>query len=175
MYRLAIAAWLCPRTCGSSIDRHIRAERERMGSRASLRVVERWPTEMPVHLYFATDAVRTEAAHGVPNGLGIEIATKSLVRRLAHLFGGGYTDLGDAAFDKSFVVRTTDVDRAAGGSRPTRDGGCSSSPMPACIRASTRDGEDLALHEHRLRARRATEFDLRATARVARLLTADRL
>jgi hypothetical protein len=127
---------------------------------------------MPVRLYFGTDACRTEAAHGVPQGLGIEVATKSLVRGLAHLFGSGYVDLGEPAFDKAFVVKTTDAARAARWLTPD---------ARRVLMELAEQGVHPSLDDKLVKIWRYTsmfyeseqeiEYDLRATARVARLLT----
>jgi hypothetical protein len=127
---------------------------------------------MPIRLYFGTDAVCTEAAHGVPNGLGVEVATKSLVLRLAHVFGSGFVELGDPAFDKAFFVKTTDSARAARWLTPEA--------RRVLLELAEQDVHP-SIDDELVKIWRYTsivfepedaiEYDLRATARVARLLT----
>jgi hypothetical protein len=127
---------------------------------------------VPVQMHFVTDAVCPAAGCAARPELGLHVATKGVLRRLANLFGSGHMPLGDETFDKVFAVKANDLVEAAQVLRPD-------------VRSALRElaGQDThpAIDDQRVRMWRYTsaawepeetiEFDLRAVARVGCLLT----
>ena len=66
-----------------------------------------------VQMWFGSHATHTAAQLPYPPSIDFSVVTTSLMRRLAGLFGGGHATFGDAEFDKSFSVKSSDLSRLA--------------------------------------------------------------
>jgi len=66
---------------------------------------------VPLQMWFGSHATHVSAPLTTPAQLPLSVVTNSLMAKLGHLFGGDHVKLGDADFDKTFSVKTTDVDR----------------------------------------------------------------
>jgi hypothetical protein len=127
---------------------------------------------VPVQMYFVTDAVCTAAGYAARPELGLHVATKGVLRKLANLFGSGHGPLGDETFDKVFSVKANDLAQAAQVLRPDL--------RTALLELAGQDTHP-AIDDQWVRMWRYTsaawepeetiEYDLVAVARVGRLLT----
>lgn len=68
---------------------------------------------VPVQMWFGTHAVHVGALLPRPAPFDLSVATKTLVSKLGDLFGGHGAGIGDAKFDETFAVKSSNAPRVA--------------------------------------------------------------
>ncbi len=68
---------------------------------------------VPLQMWFGAHSVHTMAVLLRPAPIELSVATKGLVGKIAEIFGSHAGEIGDAAFDDVFRVKTSDVARVS--------------------------------------------------------------
>jgi hypothetical protein len=68
---------------------------------------------VPLQMWFGPHMTHTGAELPEAAPIELSVVATGLLQKLAHLFGGAHTTIGDPDFDKSFSVKSPDLPRLA--------------------------------------------------------------